>query len=118
MIRLRSASFLGLWLSLVLALASVTLAHARGQARIGDTFVLCTGGGAVTVTLDAEGNPTGPAHICPDMALALMAGVAAMPASVPVPQVTSHAEQEAFVATLAAPVTLPVGEPRGPPPGS
>jgi len=60
-------------LALVLAATSLTMAVARGQARVAGEIVICTGMGITVVTVDAEGNPTGPAHICPDMALALMA---------------------------------------------
>ena len=34
-------------------------------------MVLCTGTGPLTVSVDENGQPTGPAHICPDCALSL-----------------------------------------------
>ena len=55
----------------VLALTSVTSAIARGQAPAVDQAVICTGTGVVTVALDAQGNPTGMAHPCPDCTLTL-----------------------------------------------
>ncbi len=58
--------FLALMLSMVLGLVSGTMAVARVGA-IGVTEVtLCSGAGVVTVALDADGNPTGPMHPCPD----------------------------------------------------
>lgn len=57
----------GLLLSLLLALSSVSMAVARGQAVSGMELVLCTPSGVETVVLDAKGNPV-PAtrHLCPD----------------------------------------------------
>jgi hypothetical protein len=49
---------------------------ARGQAMAAGEIVICAGGGAVTLAVDAEGNPTGPAHWCPDCVLLLLAGLA------------------------------------------
>jgi hypothetical protein len=62
-------------LSLMLAFTSLGLAAARGQAMAGGQVVLCSGAGPVTLTLDAQGRPAGPAHICPDMALGLIAAL-------------------------------------------
>jgi len=50
---------------------------ARGQAAAAGEIVICAGGAAVTLHVDAEGNPTGPPHWCPDCVLTLMAAVAA-----------------------------------------
>lgn len=56
-----------LLLSLVLAIASVAMAVARGQAPMGPIITLCTDGGTVSVTLDANGAPVStPSHLCPD----------------------------------------------------
>ena len=51
------------------------MAVARGQTRVAGEIVLCTGYGISTVTVDANGEPTGPIHICPDMVLGLMAAL-------------------------------------------
>jgi len=64
---------LALSLALILAATSLTMAVARGQARVAGEIVICSGLGVTVITVDAQGNPTGPAHICPDMALALLA---------------------------------------------
>lgn len=56
-----------LFLSLVLAVGSMSMALARGQAPMGEAIALCIEGQAITAVLDAEGNPQplGP-HPCPD----------------------------------------------------
>ncbi|SMX32013.1 hypothetical protein [Actibacterium lipolyticum] len=53
-------------LALTLSLASVTLASARGQAPVSGEIVICSGLGLQTITIDADGNPVGSPHICPD----------------------------------------------------
>lgn len=73
---MRMRSLFGLVLAVVLGMSSVTMAVARGHAAApGTEMVICTGYGLVTVTLDAEGNPTGPVHPCPDCVM----GLAALP---------------------------------------
>lgn len=60
-------SISALLLSLVLALASVSMAVARGQAPLGATMTLCSQGAAITITLDTNGSPISlPKHLCPD----------------------------------------------------
>jgi hypothetical protein len=49
------------------------MAVARGQTAASGSIVLCAGAGLVSVPVDADGQPTGPAHICPDCALGLFA---------------------------------------------
>ena len=71
MILLRSALFV--CLAVVVALTSVALGQARGQMRMGDRVVICSGAGPVTIEIDAQGNPVGPGHVCPDCALSVMA---------------------------------------------
>jgi hypothetical protein len=66
----------GLLLALIVALTSQQLALARGQADMAGSITLCSGGGFVTVAVDAKGNPVGPAHICPD-GIAALFGVTA-----------------------------------------
>lgn len=57
---------LAIILSAVIGLASVTMAVARGQAAGVSEVTICSGYGVVSITLDAEGNPVGPVHPCPD----------------------------------------------------
>jgi len=60
-------------LALLLSLSAPQFAMARMQMLAGPDAVLCIGGGLVAVTLDAEGQPTGPGRFCPDCALSLVA---------------------------------------------
>lgn len=63
--------------ALLLIVTSQSMAVARGTMRdaTGAT-VLCTGTGPITVLTDADGQPIGPTHICPDCALSVIAGLA------------------------------------------
>ena len=69
---MRPASVLAYVLALLLAFTGQQVALARGQVALRDQAVLCLGGGLVAVTLDAEGKPAGPGHICPDATLAFL----------------------------------------------
>ncbi|HCP80938.1 MAG TPA: hypothetical protein DIT67_04870 [Octadecabacter sp.] len=69
----RTAHVLSFVLALLIAVTSQQMAMARGMARdASGQVILCTGQGVQTVTLDAQGEPMGPVHICPDCALTLM----------------------------------------------
>ncbi|MCL4674728.1 MAG: hypothetical protein KJZ59_01550 [Pararhodobacter sp.] len=52
---------------------SVTMAIARHQPRVAGEIELCTGYGLVSVSVDANGKPTGPVMPCPDATQALAA---------------------------------------------
>jgi len=56
-------------LVLVVFLTSQAFALARGQAAPVDTVVICQGHLAVTIYLDADGNPVEVPHLCPDAAI-------------------------------------------------
>ena len=53
-------------LCLILLATSVTQAIARGQMTGGQMVQLCAGGKAITLTVDAQGNPIEDPHPCPD----------------------------------------------------
>lgn len=72
-------SLTAIGLCLVLALTSLTFGGARGAARPIGQIVLCTGTGPVSVPVDANGQPTGPSHLCPDCLPTLIAGPPATP---------------------------------------
>ncbi len=55
------------------ATSSVTMAMARNQPRAMGEIELCTGYGLVSVSVDANGDPTGPLMPCPDATMALAA---------------------------------------------
>ena len=69
---LRSRSFAAIALAFLLVVTSQSMAVARGMPGAAGSVVLCTGTGPVTILTDAEGQPIGPAHICPDCALSLI----------------------------------------------
>jgi hypothetical protein len=74
-------SFVAAFAILAVLLTAGAVGAVRGQAMAAGEIVLCAGGAAVTVPVDAEGRPTGPPHWCPDCVLSLLAGVP--PAAVP-----------------------------------
>lgn len=104
---------LALILAALLAVTSITLAIARGQTRVGGTVVLCSGALYVPGSVNADGNPTTP-HLCPDMALGLVAGLAA-----PAPEIARPAGRaEALAAACQSdpcPRPVPSAPARGPP---
>jgi hypothetical protein len=102
-------------LSLMLAFTGIGLAAARGQAMAGGQVVLCSGAaGAVTLTLDAQGRPAGPAHICPDMALGLIAALGLPdPGVIRTPSRADALVVASFVQRSALP--RPAASARGPP---
>jgi len=112
MIRLRL--FAALLLSLVLATGSVTMALARAHSAGGTSMVICSGYGVVTLTLDANGNPTGPVHPCPECLAGL--GLALLPAlpQVQRPMMRVHLADVA-VAVPRAGTVPPEPSARGPP---
>ncbi|SEQ12101.1 hypothetical protein [Thalassovita taeanensis] len=71
--------FLALTLALMLALTGQAMAVARGMPPAAGGMVLCTGTGPVSVLVDADGQPVGPPHICPDCALSLFVALAQDP---------------------------------------
>jgi hypothetical protein len=105
-----------LLLSLMLALASVSMAVARGQAPMGPEIELCTDAGAVTVRLDAEGNPMpdGP-HLCPDCLSASTAFVMPEAGAIPAPHITIHGVEATTVVQFRAGLTRRAAQARGPP---
>lgn len=72
-------------LVLILVLSGAGLGAARGQLRIAGTVVLCAGEAVTVLTVDVNGRPVQRTHLCPDMALSLLAAVA-NPPPLPLPQ--------------------------------
>lgn len=68
---------LHLILILVLVVTGLSLGAARGQVRAAGQVVLCTGSAVTVIHVDQEGVPVPRPHLCPDMALSLLAGFAA-----------------------------------------
>lgn len=102
----RLATLLAFALAAVLALTSQTTAQMRGQPVAVGAVVLCIGGGAVTVPVDADGNPAGPAHPCPDCMAAQF--------TAPLPGMTLPPRPATRLLTLAAPSATPATLPLTP----
>lgn len=70
-------------ISILLIAVLVFTGHSMAMARVMPTasgfMALCTGTGPVMTPVDAEGNPTGHTHICPEFSLSLMDAVALVP---------------------------------------
>lgn len=114
--KLRIHRFAGFLLALTIALTSVTMAQARGQTRdAAGLMIICSGAGIVQVQVDAEGNPVGPAHICPDCALGAL-NFAEAPMARLVPE--RAPDRLRFVVEPVSLIGLVRSEPRarGPPP--
>jgi hypothetical protein len=91
---------LALCLALLLVVTAQAAAVARAQSAPAGAIVICTGGGLVTVEVDADGNPTGPAHVCPDA----IANLADVPSAAPdVARRAAVTTQAAAFAALPAP---------------
>lgn len=106
------------FVAVVAILATILTAGAvgagRGQATVAGEIVICSGGAAVTISLDAEGNPTGPAHWCPDCVLTLLAGLS-VASVVPAPPAGLSAAWRASFHAGAFGVRLASPQARGPP---
>lgn len=105
---------LSLILVLALGLASVTMAVARANAAGATQIILCSGYGVATVTLDADGNPTGPLHPCPDCLAGFGPALLATPFVVPDPAFASHRAAPQGMPTAIG-LVRPVPQARGPP---
>ncbi|RJE80539.1 hypothetical protein [Paracoccus sp. JM45] len=103
---------LRLALILVLMLTSIGLGTARGTVRLGTEVVLCTGHGVVVTRLPDTGQTT--VHLCPDMALSLLAVVAA-PAVIPPQQSAMAATYQPSAFRLSVPTVLTMTRARDPP---
>lgn len=101
MMRLRTLAIA--LLALAVMASSVTMAVARNQPRPLGEMVLCTGYGMVVVSVDAQGQPTGPMMPCPDCVITL-AGLDGASAVLPLPPQTLAAQAHAL-RSLPAPAT-------------
>lgn len=101
-------------LILTLLLTGFALGTARGQARIAGEVVICSGNAVTVITVDRDGNPVERPHFCPDMALSLLAAVAADAPALPAPRVARPAFAAMQVASLSS-RRAPAALARGPP---
>jgi hypothetical protein len=69
-------NILNLSLALLLVATSLLAASARGQTAVnGQPVILCSAEGLIQVSLDSNGDQEGLAHLCPDLALGLLAAL-------------------------------------------
>ncbi|WP_420858215.1 hypothetical protein [Marivivens marinus] len=109
--------FVAVLMALALLVTTQQMAAARGQAPVVGEAVLCIGGQAVTVALDANGQPVeggGPAHFCPDCILHFT-DTQHPPVAVAVSQILRPVVFGSDHASLAGPVAAPCPSARGPP---
>jgi Kef-type K+ transport system membrane component KefB len=114
---LRHASLILLCLALVAG--TMSMAVARGQASAmsqgGTVIVICTGYGVTSITLDDQGNPVGPVHLCPDC----LAGLAAYlpPSPHDLIAIAGPAGQAVLIGNITQPraTEVLVAQARGPP---
>lgn len=106
---------IALLLAVTVTAMGFAAASARGQTVVGgQVVVLCSDGGLVQVTLDADGNPTGGSHLCPDLAAALLAAHALALPEVSRPE-TLATRVTALQPRLLASHPVPHALARGPP---
>lgn len=60
-------------LAFVVAFTAVAVGAVQGQADAEGRMVICTGHGPIVQHFDADGNPTGAPHLCPDCVVTLLA---------------------------------------------
>ena len=111
----RFSRLLAVLLAVLVAATSQQMALARGVAtNAAGEVILCTGQGVVTVTVDAQGNPIGPVHICPDCALSFMDHLAVIAVAEP-GVVHMQILGQTIVATLQTPFVHTAANARDPP---
>lgn len=72
-------------LALSLSLAGQAAAASKGANPVTGFMTLCIGQGVVVVLTDENGQPVSAPHLCPDCALALLAGLAPPDAGLALP---------------------------------
>ena len=112
--KLNTRAYLAILLAALLALTGQSMAVARGASSPMGEIVLCTGTGPVMVLVDSEGNPTGPAHYCPDGAMSLMLAITPAVAMPVLLGFGRYLELVPVVAHLGG-LELPHAQARGPP---
>lgn len=79
----RFRPYLALALVALLSFAGIGMALARTAPDPSGQIVLCIGTGPVKVFTDADGNPVGPPHFCPDCAFQLLVAIDAPDVDLP-----------------------------------
>ncbi len=107
--------FIAAFAILATLLTAGAVGAARGQAMAVGEIVLCANGMAVTVPVDADGQPTGVPHWCPDCVLTLLTGLPAAPPLPAAPGGLSAAPRAAAEARAVHAPPVPSSPARGPP---
>jgi len=97
-----------------LTLTSQELARARGEGIVSGTMVLCIGGTMQVVPMGPDGQPVGPAHVCPDGVLAIASPPAEASGAPRTEELAAFAPSPT-VAAAVIPGFRPVPQARGPP---
>lgn len=98
----------------VLTFTGHSMAIARGMSPAIGMMELCTGDQVVMVHMDADGEPTGPAHICPEFSLMLMDMLSPAP-SMAAPCVARSERQVLVQQAAVAPALVVQASARAPP---
>lgn len=101
-------------LIVVLTLTGHSMAIARGAAPSVGHMELCAGNTTVMVAVDANGQPTGESHICPEFSLMLSEGLTPEPGVV-MPMVSRWIFVAVSEKDQSAPQTWAATKARGPP---
>lgn len=99
----------------ILMIGTLQMAFASGQAPAVDEMVLCTGHGAVTIGIDADGNPTGEIFYCPECAATALVAVETGSAHLPTHIEVSTSVAPASYSNSISLSTLVPHPARGPP---
>ncbi|WP_088623510.1 hypothetical protein [Oceanicola sp. 22II-s10i] len=105
---------LALALALMMAVTAQAAAIARGMPGAAGYAELCTGTGPVMVAIDADGQPIGHAHLCPDNAFLILQAIA-LPPVLPVPVARIGRLERTPYSTSAHARLSPTAIARGPP---
>ncbi|MEL7117562.1 MAG: hypothetical protein AAGP08_18590 [Pseudomonadota bacterium] len=108
-------SVIAFFLSAVMLITSGAMAVARGNMLDAEgQIVLCTSHGTSLLLIDADGNPLGAPHICPDCNLSLI-GADASPHAILASDVAFTVLVSPKAPTLAPTVHVSVVQARAPP---
>lgn len=106
---------LALCLALLVALTGQAAAIARGQP-VADTWIeICSGSGPVMLAVDADGQPTGTAHLCPDNAYLLVQALSAAAPDVAAPRLVARRIGAPAPVLAVVPTRTVTAPARGPP---
>jgi len=106
--------YLAILLALMLSFTGQAMAVARGASSASGQMVICSGNGPLIVSVDENGQPTGPPYICPDYALSLIAATGDAP-NFPTSPIGRKSTLKFDVAQFAPPLTVIRASARAPP---